>query len=88
MAPVYNKMEGATPHPGVCKHNFQYDERSDGRFVVRVGTCNLGSLDGKLDDIYEEPKKRMIDVCCLLEVRWRGQGARMLGMKGRGYKLW
>ena len=30
----------------------------------------------------------MIDVCCLLEVRWRGQGARMLGMKGRRYKLW
>ena len=30
----------------------------------------------------------MIDVCCLQEVRWRGQGDRMLGMKGRRYKLW
>ena len=30
----------------------------------------------------------MIDVCCLQEVRWRGQGARMIGMKGRRYKLW
>ena len=30
----------------------------------------------------------MIDVCCLQEVRWRGLGARMLGMKGRRYKLW
>ena len=30
----------------------------------------------------------MIDVCCLQEVRWRGQGARMLGMKGRRYRLW
>ena len=29
----------------------------------------------------------MIDVCCLQEVRWRGQGARMLGMKARRYKL-
>ena len=27
-------------------------------------------------------------MCCLQEVRWRGQGARMLGMKGRRYKLW
>ena len=27
-------------------------------------------------------------MCCLLEVRWRGQGSRTLGMKGRGYKLW
>ena len=30
----------------------------------------------------------MIDVCCLLEVRWGGQGTKMLGMKGRRYKLW
>ena len=29
----------------------------------------------------------MIGVCCLLEVRWRGQGVRMLGMKGRRCKL-
>ena len=27
-------------------------------------------------------------MCCLQEVRWRGQGARMLGMNGRIYKLW
>ena len=27
----------------------------------------------------------MIDVCCLQEVRWRGQAA---GMKGRRYILW
>ena len=26
-------------------------------------------------------------MCCLQEVRWRGQGARMLGMEGRRYKL-
>ena len=27
-------------------------------------------------------------MCCLQEVRWRGQGAKILGMKGRRYKLW
>ena len=27
-------------------------------------------------------------MCCLQEVRWRGQGARMLGVKGRRHKLW
>ena len=32
-------------------------------------------------------KRRMIDVRCV-QVRWRRQGARMLGMKGRRYKLW
>ena len=29
----------------------------------------------------------MIDVCCLQEVRWRGQGIKMLGMGGRRYML-
>ena len=33
-------------------------------------------------------RERMIDMCCLQEVRWRGQGTRMQGMKGRRYKLW
>ena len=27
-------------------------------------------------------------MCCLQEVRWRGKGSRMLGMKARRYKLW
>ena len=30
----------------------------------------------------------MIDLCSLQEVRWKGQGARMLGMRGRRYRLW
>ena len=46
------------------------------------------SLSGKGGEVCEELRKRMIDVCCLQEVRWRGQGARMLGMKGGRYKLW
>ena len=25
---------------------------------------------------------------CFQEVRWRGQGARMMGMNGRRYRLW
>ena len=29
----------------------------------------------------------MIDVCCLQDVRWRGQGARMVGMKGKSYDV-
>ena len=30
----------------------------------------------------------MIDVCCLQEVRLRGQDVRLLAMNGRRYKLW
>ena len=55
---------------------------------MRLGTWNLGSLSGKGGEDCEEQKNRMIDMCCWQEVRWRGQGARMLGMKGRRSKLW
>ena len=27
-------------------------------------------------------------MCCLQEVRWRGQGARLPGCRARRYKLW
>ena len=30
---------------------------------------NLGGLSGKWGEVYEELRKRMIDVCCLQEVR-------------------
>ena len=39
-------------------------------------------------EVCEELRKMMIDVFCLQEVRWRGQGARMLWMKRRRYRLW
>ena len=48
---------------------------------------DLGSLSEKGGEACEVLRKRMIDVCCFL-VRWGGQGARMLQMKGRRYKLW
>ena len=70
----------------MCKLSLQYDGRPDERLGVCVGTGNLGSLSGNGGDGCEELRKRMIDVCCL-QVRWRVQGARMLGMKGRRHKL-
>ena len=27
-------------------------------------------------------------MCCLQEVRWRGRGARLIGVQGRTNKLW
>ena len=36
----------------------------------------------------EELRERKVDVCCLQEVRWRGEGARFFGVKGRRHKLW
>ena len=58
--------------PDTIEHNMQNDGRPDERFGVRVGMWNLGSLSGKVGDICEEPRKTMIEVCCLQEVTWRG----------------
>ena len=55
---------------------------------MQVGTWNSGSLSGKGGERCEELIKWIIDVCCLQLVRWGGQGARMLGMKEKRYKLW
>ena len=41
---------------------------------VWVGMWNLGCLTGKGGKICEELIRRVIDVCCLQEVGWRGQG--------------
>ena len=55
---------------------------------ARIAYSMTGGLIGALGcglgcgrEVCEDMRKRMIDVCCLKEVRWRGQGARMLGMK-------
>ena len=83
---AYHKQEGATPDPGPRKHCLQNDGKPDERFGLRVGTWNIGSMSGRGTKVCEELRKRSMDVCCLQEVRWRGQGARFMGMKGRRYK--
>ena len=35
----------------------------------------------------EQLRKGKIDICCLQEARWREQGARFVGDKGKRYKL-
>ena len=58
------------------------------RLGVRFGSCNVKSISGRGTEVWEELRKRKIDVCCLQEVKWRGEGARFFGVKGRRYKLW
>ena len=78
---AYHNQEGATPDPGPRKHCLQNDGKPDQRFGVRMGTWNIGSMSGRGTEVCEEQRKRRMDVCCLQEVRWRGQRARFLGVK-------
>ena len=49
---------------------------------VGFGSWNVGSISGRGTEVYEELRKRKVDVCCLREVRWRGEGARFFVVKG------
>ena len=67
---AYHKQKGAAPDPGLCKKCLQNDGKTDERLGVRVGTWNLWSMSGRGTEVYEELRKRRMDVCCLQEVRW------------------
>ena len=49
----------------------------------RFGTWNIGILKGKSGEICEVLCRRKVKVCCIQEVRWKGEGSRAL----QGYKL-
>ena len=46
---------------------------------IRFGTLNVGSLCGRKTEVCEALRKRKVDVWCIQEVRWKGQGARFVG---------
>ena len=54
---------------------------------IRLGTWNIGTLNGKGLEICDELWRGNLDLYCLQEVRWRGCGARLIGLQGRRYKL-
>ena len=47
------------------------------------GTWNIGTLKGKSGEVCEVLHRRKVKVCCIQEVRWKGEGSRAL----QGYKL-
>ena len=47
------------------------------------GTWNIGTLKGKSGEVCEVLYRRKVKVCCIQEVRWKGEGSRAL----QGYKL-
>ena len=49
---------------------------------IRFGTLNVGSLCGRKTEVCKGLRKRKVDVCCIQEVRWKGQGARFVGASG------
>ena len=55
---------------------------------IRFGMLNVGSLCGRKIEVCEKLIKRRVDVCCMQEVKWKGQGACFVGTLGQSNKLW
>ena len=59
-----------------------------GEFEVRFGSWNIKNFCGKSTEVGEQLRRREVDMCCLQKVRWRRQEDRLVGCRGRRYRLW
>ena len=50
-----------------------------GCVLLRIGSENRGSFRGKDGEVVNMAVEGHLDLCCLKETRWRGEGARKLG---------
>ena len=58
----------------------------DVQFGIWFSTWNVGSTSKKWGEIFETSKRCCTDICCLQKMRWKGQGAKVIGY---GFKyLW
>ena len=55
--------------------------------MLRIATVNVGTMVGRSREVVEMLEKRGVDICSVQEVRYKGQGARMMEGEQR-YKLW
>jgi exonuclease III len=53
---------------------------------LRVGTWNVGSLTGKLQEIVDTMIRRRVNILCVQEMKWKGQKAKEV--EDTGFKLW
>ena len=52
--------------------------------VVRVGTLNVGTMNGKGRELADVMERRKVDILCVQETKWKGSKARNIG---GGFKL-
>jgi exonuclease III len=53
---------------------------------LRVGTWNVGSLTGKLQEIVDTMIMRRVNILCVQETKWKGQKAKEV--EDIDFKLW
>ena len=83
--PAYIRKKTLNPRRKIeCTRARMMGKFPDIQFGIRFSTWNVGSMLRKWGEISETLKSRCVDICCVQEVRWKGQGARMIG---NGFKF-
>ena len=53
---------------------------------IRLSSCNVGSLTGKLRELVDTATRRRVNILCVQETKWKGQKAKEVD--NTGFKLW
>ncbi|XP_065315504.1 uncharacterized protein LOC135924376 [Gordionus sp. m RMFG-2023] len=93
---AYDKKKDGKPGGTTIHENETYDghKRPDKKWRnqftgdrVRVATWNVGSMTERAGEVVDVLHRRHIDVCCIQETRWKGNGTRMIGKTNEKYKF-
>ena len=82
---LYQINEGVQPdilrgHAGMARQRSRSHD-------VGAATWNVSSIVGQSSEVVDALHRRMIDLCCAQETRWKGESVRMIGSIGRRY-MW
>ena len=56
--------------------------------VLRVCTVNVGKIRGRSREVVDMLARRLVDVCCVQEVQYKGGGAATIGSGEEKFKFW
>ena len=62
-------------------------ESSECPKTFRVGTLNVGTMQGKASEVVETVSRRGVHLCCLQETRWKKDGVKQIVGKDSHFKM-
>mgnify|MGYP001796352853 CR=1 FL=1 len=78
---VEAKARPTTDTCGWCK---QWQDKSGGG-ELKVSKMNVGSMLGRSRKIVEMLARRTVDICCIQEVQYKGEGCKMFSCEAQCY---
>ena len=55
---------------------------------MRVCTVNVGMMQGRSREVVDMLVRRRVDICCVQEVQYKGEGATTIGFGEEKFKFW